>query len=73
MKVNEQLLMSFSTELDNLGDLFAARSTNVDSLSLADLLVLLDSLSYCRTRLMERLILEHVIFQDGLARNATQE
>ena len=66
MKVNEQLLMSLSTELDNLGDLFAARSTDVASLYLEDLLVLLDSLNYCRTRLMERLTLEHGTKLDGL-------
>jgi hypothetical protein len=71
MKVNEQLLMSLSTELDNLGDLFAARSTNVASLFLEDLLVLLDSLSYCRTRLMERLTLEHGIKLDGLLNEDT--
>jgi len=70
-QVDEQWLMSLSTELDNLGDLFAARSTNVASLFLEDLLVLLDSLSYCRTRLMERLTLEHGIKLDGLLNEDT--
>lgn len=67
MKVSEQSLMSFSTELDSLGDLFATRSTNLDSLSSYDLLVILDSLSYCRTRLMERLTSERGMLFDGAA------
>ena len=61
MKVNEQSLMSLSTELDSLGDLFAEPSTNLDNSSRDDLLVLLDSLSYCRIQLMERLTSEYGI------------
>jgi hypothetical protein len=66
MSENELSLMSFSIGLYGLGDQFAARLTNLDSLSEESLLVLLDSLSYCRTRLMERLTFEHDICFDGV-------
>lgn len=65
MKVNEQWLMSLSTDLDNLGDLFAGQPEKLINLNSGDLQYLLYSLRYCETQLTELLASRHRMYDAG--------